>query len=149
MLQWRSPKGRPDNVLGTSWINLPGTSLELRLGRFIHVISRRYQNVRSGRPRVGQIGSLGDVLGTLEGDVFGNNICQLRSQPFDNKSCYWKENLILTNPELFLIYWTCHHLFWFRFLRLLLIFYCQSSWQEVSILKKQFLIRPGVSKTKF
>ena len=45
-------------------------------------------------------------------------------------------NLILTNPELFIIYWTGHHLFWFRFLKLLLIFYCQSSWQEISILKK-------------
>ena len=54
-------------------------------------------------------------------------------------------NLILTNPELFIIYWTCYNLFWFRFLKLLLIFYCQSSWQKISILKKQFLIRPGVS----
>ena len=70
------------------------------------------------------------------------------SQPFDNKSWYQKKNklnLILTNPELFIIYWTCHHLFWFRFLKLLLIFYCQSSWREISILKKQFLIMPWVS----
>ena len=58
-----------------------------------------------------------------------------------------KLNLILTNPELFIIYWTCHHLFWFRFLKLLLIFYCQSSWQEISILKKQFLISLGVFKS--
>ena len=53
----------------------------------------------------------------------------------------FKLNLILTNPELFIIYWTCHHLFWFRFLKLLLIFCCQSSWREISILKKQFLCR--------
>ena len=56
-----------------------------------------------------------------------------------------KLNLILTNPELFIIHWTSHHLLWFCFLKLLLIFYCQSSWQEISILKKQFSIRPGVS----
>ena len=58
-----------------------------------------------------------------------------------------KLNLILTNPELFIIYWTCHHLFWFRFLKLLLIFYYLSSWPEISILKKQFLIRSGFSKS--
>ena len=72
------------------------------------------------------------------------------SQPFDNKSWYQKKNklnLILINPELFIICWTCHHLFWFRFLKLLLIFYCQSSWWEISILKKQFLIMPGFPKS--
>ena len=69
------------------------------------------------------------------------------SRPFDNKSWYQKKiklSLILTNPELFTIYWTCHYLFWFRFLKLLLIFYCHSSWREISILKKQFLIMPGL-----
>ena len=63
------------------------------------------------------------------------------SQPFDNKSWYKKKNqvnLILTNPELFIIYWTCHHLFWFPFLQLLLIFYCYSSWQEISMLENSF-----------
>ena len=64
------------------------------------------------------------------------------NQPFDNKSWCQKKiklNLMLTNPELFFIYWTCHHhLFWFRFLKLVLIFYCQSSWREISILKKVF-----------
>ena len=38
-------------------------------------------NVRLRRPRDGQIGSLGDVLGTLEGDVLGTNICRL--------GCHW------------------------------------------------------------
>ena len=33
------------------------------------VISRRLQDVRSGRPWDGKKGSLGEVLGTLEGDV--------------------------------------------------------------------------------
>ena len=68
------------------------------------------------------------------------------------KSAFWvcigkkiKLNLILTNPELFIIYWTWLHLFWFLFPKLLLIF-CQSSWQEISILKKQFLIRSRFSK---
>ena len=70
------------------------------------------------------------------------------SQPFDSKSWYYKKiklNLTLANPELFIIYWTCHHLFWFCFLKLLLIFYCQSSLREISILQKQFLVMPGVS----
>ena len=35
------------------------------------VISERPQDVRSGRPRDGKIGSLGDVLGTLEGNSWG------------------------------------------------------------------------------
>ena len=34
------------------------------------VISGRPQDVRLGRSREGQIGTLGDVLGTLEGNVF-------------------------------------------------------------------------------
>ena len=62
------------------------------------------------------------------------------SQPFDNKSWYQKKNklnLILTNPELFIIYWTGHHLFWFRFLKLLLIVYYQSSRREIGILKEK------------
>ena len=33
----------------------------------------RSRDVRSGRPRDGQIESLGDVLGTLEGDVLGTS----------------------------------------------------------------------------
>ena len=52
-------------------------------------------------------------------------------------------NLILTNLESFIIYWICGYLFWFCFLKLQLIFYYQSSWQEIETLKKQFLITPG------
>ena len=68
-----------------SWGRLKSTSqgrpLNVRLGRPLDVISGRPQDVRSGRPRYGQIGSLGDVLGTLVGgrprDVLGTNICRL------------------------------------------------------------------------
>ena len=60
-----------------------------------------------------------------------------------------KLNLILTSLELFIIYWECNHLFWFRFLKLLLIFYYQNSWQEIIILEKQFLIRPGDPKSNW
>ena len=38
--------------------------MDVRLGRPLGVISGRLQDVSLGRPRVGQIGSLGDVLGT-------------------------------------------------------------------------------------
>ena len=48
------------------------------------------------------------------------------SQPLEKKN---KLNLILRNLEFLIIYWTCHHLFWFCFLKLLLIFYCQSSFE--------------------
>ena len=71
------------NVLITSW-GLPiaifqGRPLNVRLRRPMDVISGRPQDVRLGppwdlrsrRPWDGQIGSLGDVLGTLEGDVLG------------------------------------------------------------------------------
>ena len=37
------------------------------------MISGRLQDVRLGRPWDGQIGSLGDVLGTLKGDVLGTS----------------------------------------------------------------------------
>ena len=67
----RSSRGRPQNVLGTFRINLPGTSLGRQIRTSLDVISRRPQDVRLGRPRDGQIGSLGDVLITLDGDVLG------------------------------------------------------------------------------
>ena len=65
-------EGHLGDVLGTFQINLPGTSLD--------AISGRPQDVRLGRPRDGQIESLGDVLRTFEGtswDVLGTNICRL------------------------------------------------------------------------
>ena len=43
--------------------------LNLRLGCSLDVISRRSQDDRLERPQDGQIGSLGDALETLEGDV--------------------------------------------------------------------------------
>ena len=43
--------------------------MNVRLRRPLDVISGRPQDVRLGRPSEGQIGSLGDVLRTLERDV--------------------------------------------------------------------------------
>ena len=60
----RSSRGRSEDVLKLSL-------RDVRLGRPQDVISRRSQDVISRRPRDGQIGSLGDVLGTLEGDILG------------------------------------------------------------------------------
>ena len=72
----RSSRRRPENVLGTSRINLPGMSLERQIKT-----SPGRQDVRLGRPRDGQIEPLRDVLGMLEGgrprDVLGTNICRL------------------------------------------------------------------------
>ena len=75
---WRSSRGRPESTS-------QGRPLNVRLRRPLDVISgrpqdvrlRRPREVRSGRPRDDQIGSLGDVLETLEGDALGTNICRL------------------------------------------------------------------------
>ena len=63
-----------DNVLATSRIHLPGVSLErqIRISP-LDVISGRPQDVRLGRPQGGQIGSLGEIPGTLKGDVLGTS----------------------------------------------------------------------------
>ena len=58
----RASWGRPESTY-------KGHSLNVRLRRPLDVISRLPQGIRLGRPRDSQIGSLGDVLGTLEGDV--------------------------------------------------------------------------------
>ena len=50
-------------------------SLDVRLRRPLEVILGRLQDVRLGRPRDGQVGSLGDVLVTLEGASWGH--CRL------------------------------------------------------------------------
>ena len=47
--------------------------MNVRLRRPQDVRLGRPWDVRSRRPRDGQIGSLGDVLGTLEGDVLGTS----------------------------------------------------------------------------
>ena len=67
---WRSFRGRPENVLGASQINLPGTSIE----RQVRTFPGRYFTTSWGRQigtsQDGQIGYLGDVLETpLEGHV--------------------------------------------------------------------------------
>ena len=78
-------QGHLGDVSRTSWgrpkLNFQGRPLDVRLGRPRDIISRRPPEVRSGRPGNGQIGSLGDVLGTLDGkrprDVLGTNTCRL------------------------------------------------------------------------
>ena len=62
---WRSSRGCPENFLGTSETTSQERPLNVRLGRL--------HEVRLGRPQDGQIGSLGDVLGRLEGDVVGTS----------------------------------------------------------------------------
>ena len=86
---WRSSKGRPENVLGTSRINLPRTSLERQFrtspghhfrtppglyirtfpGHQIGMYPRRSNRLFRGRP--------GDVGGECPRDVLGTNICRL------------------------------------------------------------------------
>ena len=71
------------DVLRTSWGHPESTSqerpLNVRLARPQDVTLVRPQDVRSRRPRDSQIGSLGNVLGTWEGDVLRTNICRLGS----------------------------------------------------------------------
>ena len=77
---WKSSRGRTENVLETSQINVPGRHLNARLGRPLDVFPGRPQDIRSRRPGDGQIGSLGDVQRTLEGRSLrrpGTNIYQL------------------------------------------------------------------------
>ena len=78
---WRSSKGRPENVLGTSRINFPGTSLERQIrtlpghyirtssGRQIGMSPRRSNRIFRGRP--------GDSGGECPRDVLGTNIYRL------------------------------------------------------------------------
>ena len=82
----RSSRGRPDNVLGMSRINLPGTSLERQIkkspgqhfrtspGRQIRTLPGRSNRIFRERP--------GEVGWGRPRDVLGTNICRLgRSNP--------------------------------------------------------------------
>ena len=57
----------------------------MRLGHLLGIILGRPQDLRLGHPRDGQIGSLEDILGMLEGDVLrmtlGTNTCRLEMFP--------------------------------------------------------------------
>ena len=78
-------EGPLGDVLRTSWgrpeFTSHGRLLNVRLERPLNVISGRAQHVRLGRPKDvwsghlqdGPIGSLGVVLGTLEGDIVGTS----------------------------------------------------------------------------
>ena len=80
-VRWRSSKGCPEKVLGTSRINLPGTSLERQIrtppghcirtspGRQIRMSPRRSNRIFRGRP--------GDVGGECPWDNLGTNTCRL------------------------------------------------------------------------
>ena len=82
----RSSRGRPENVLGTSRINLPGTSLERQIktspgrhfrtspGRQIETSPGRSKRIFRGRPE--------DVGGGRPRDVLGTNICRLSQYYF-------------------------------------------------------------------
>ena len=95
----RYPKGCPENFLGTSRINLPGTSL----GRQIRTSPGRYFETSPGRqigtsPRWSNMifrGRTGDIGGRSPLDVLGTNICWLGSSMIrlQLKNCY----MILTN----------------------------------------------------
>ena len=62
--------GRQVNVLGTSCINLLGTSLGRQLKTLSVCIFKCPQDFRSWHFQDDSIGSLENILGTLEGDVF-------------------------------------------------------------------------------
>ena len=83
----RSSRRRPENVLGMSWINLPGTSLEPQIKTSLDVVPGRPQYVKLARPRDVRskrsnkifTGHPGDVGGGRPRDALGNNICHLGS----------------------------------------------------------------------
>ena len=66
-------RGHPDNVLGTSHINLSGKSLERHIRTSQGRQMGRPWDVKSGRLRDGQIGSLGVILGKLGWTVIGTS----------------------------------------------------------------------------
>ena len=78
---WMSSRGRPENVLGTSWINLPGTSLERQIrtssGRHFRTSPGRQIGTSPGRSNRIFRGRPGDVGGGRPRDVLGTNICRL------------------------------------------------------------------------
>ena len=99
-----SSQGPQGDVLRKSRINLPGTPLNVRLGHPLDVISSRPQDIRLARawdvrperPRDGQIGSLGKVLGTLEGAVLGTNIWWLGRSYFRRIARYlYTRNIVI------------------------------------------------------
>ena len=80
----RSSRGRPENVLGTSRINLPGTSLERQIktspGRHFRTSPGRQIGTSPGRSNRIFRGRPGDVGGGRPRDVLGTNICRLGMQ---------------------------------------------------------------------
>ena len=77
----RSSRGRPENVLGTSRINLPGTSLEHQIktspGRRFRTSPGRQIGTSPWRSNRIFRGHSGDVGEGHPRDVLGTNICQV------------------------------------------------------------------------
>ena len=85
----RSSRGRPENVMGTSRIKLPGTSLDRQIktsferhfrtssGRQIGTSPGRQIGTSPGRSNRILRGRPGDVWGGRPRDVLGTNICRL------------------------------------------------------------------------
>ena len=77
----RSSRGRPENVLGTSRINLPGTSLERQIktspGRHFRTSPERQIGTSPGWSNRIFRGRPGDVGGGCPQDVLGTNTCPL------------------------------------------------------------------------
>ena len=61
-------------------------SQDVRLGLPRNVRFKRFHDVRSGQPQNGQIGSLGEVLGTLEWEPIFPGSVIIFSKIFQNKS---------------------------------------------------------------
>ena len=86
---WRSSRERPENVQGTSRINLPGKSLE----RQIRTFPGRHFRMSPGCSNRTVRGCPGDVGGGRPRDVMGTNICRLGN--------VWLSDLLIGNtPNL-------------------------------------------------
>ena len=91
---WRSSSGRPENIVGTSRINLPGTSPRRHFrtspGRQIGTSAGRQIGTFPGRPNRIFRGRPEDVRGGLTSDILGTNICWLcRFANFPSKDLWW------------------------------------------------------------
>ena len=80
---WRSSRGRPENVLGTSRISLAGTSpgYQIRTSSGHHFrtsLGRHFETSPGLSNRIFR-GSPGGVEGGRSRDVLGTNICRLGS----------------------------------------------------------------------
>ena len=82
---WRSSRGHPENVLGTSQINFPGMSHERHFrtspGHQFGTSPERQTGTSPGRSNRIFRGRPGDVRERRPWDVLGTNICRLEQKP--------------------------------------------------------------------